>query len=130
MFCRIYFEDTDAGGIVYYVNHLKFMERARTEYLRTLGYAQSALAQSGVLFVVRSAEIAYRAPARLDDALLVSAKVVALKKASLVFTQTIVRSADQLLLCEGRFSIACVHTQTLKPRAIPEVLQALFQKTQ
>lgn len=69
--CRVYYEDTDAGGIVYYVNYLKFMERARTERLRELGFAQSALAGEDLLFVVHSSEARYHAPARLDDELLV-----------------------------------------------------------
>ena len=74
--CRVYFEDTDAGGIVYYVNYLKFMERARTERLRTLGFAQSQLAEEGLLFVVHSVNARYLAPAKLDDWLLVSAEVI------------------------------------------------------
>ena len=74
--CRVYYEDTDAGGIVYYVNYLKFMERARTERLRELGFAQSQLAGEDLLFVVHSSEARYHAPARLDDELLVSAEVI------------------------------------------------------
>jgi 4-hydroxybenzoyl-CoA thioesterase len=74
--CRVYYEDTDAGGIVYYVNYLKFMERARTERLRELGFAQSQLAGEDLLFVVHSSEARYHAPARLDDELLVSAGMI------------------------------------------------------
>ncbi len=124
--CRVYFEDTDAGGIVYYVNYLKFMERARTERLRSLGYAQSQLAEEGLLFVVHSVEARYRAPARLDDALQVSAEVVEVNRASLRFQQQVRRVADDVLLCEGQFLVACVRADNLKPRAIPAALRAAF----
>ena len=124
--CRVYYEDTDAGGIVYYVNYLKFMERARTECLRELGFFQSALACEGLLFVVHSAEARYHAPARLDDELLVSAEVIALNRASLRFRQQVRRAADDVLLCEGQFMVACVRTDNLKPRAIPQTLRLAF----
>ncbi len=124
--CRVYFEDTDAGGIVYYVNYLKFMERARTERLRDLGFLQSTLAEEGLLFVVHSAEARYHAPARLDDELLVSAEVVELNRASLRFRQQVRRAADDVLLCEGQFMVACVRADNLKPRAIPQALHAAF----
>ncbi|WP_426117801.1 tol-pal system-associated acyl-CoA thioesterase [Pseudomonas sp. DSP3-2-2] len=124
--CRVYYEDTDAGGIVYYVNYLKFMERARTERLRELGFAQSALAGENLLFVVHSSEARYHKPARLDDELLVSAEVIELNRASLRFKQQVRRAADGVLLCEGQFLVACVRADSLKPRAIPEALRAAF----
>ncbi|MVW75327.1 tol-pal system-associated acyl-CoA thioesterase [Pseudomonas xionganensis] len=124
--CRVYFEDTDAGGIVYYVNYLKFMERARTERLRDLGFFQSTLAEEGLLFVVHSAEARYHAPAKLDDELLVSAEVIELNRASLRFRQQVRRAADDVLLCEGQFLVACVRADNLKPRAIPQALRAAF----
>ncbi|MEX6500929.1 tol-pal system-associated acyl-CoA thioesterase [Pseudomonas sp. 25A3E] len=124
--CRVYYEDTDAGGIVYYVNYLKFMERARTERLRDLGFAQSALVGEGLLFVVHSAEARYHAPARLDDELLVSAQVIELNRASLRFRQQVRRVVDDVLLCEGQFLVACVRADNLKPRAIPESLRTAF----
>jgi 4-hydroxybenzoyl-CoA thioesterase len=124
--CRVYYEDTDAGGIVYYVNYLKFMERARTECLRDLGYFQSRLVGENLLFVVHSVEARYRAPARLDDELLVSAEVTELNRASLRFTQQIRLAADDTLLCEGQFLVACVRADSLKPRAIPQALHAAF----
>jgi len=124
--CRVYYEDTDAGGIVYYVNYLKFMERARTERLRELGFAQSALAGENLLFVVHSSEARYHKPARLDDELLVSAEVIELNRASLRFKQRVRRAADATLLCEGQFLVACVRADSLKPRAIPEALRAAF----
>ena len=126
---RVYYEDTDAGGIVYYVNYLKFMERARTERLRALGFAQSQLAGENLLFVVHSAEARYRAPARLDDELVVSAEVEELNRASLRFRQQVRRASDSALLCEGRFLVACVRADNLKPRAIPEALRAAFAGT-
>ncbi|MBZ9665315.1 tol-pal system-associated acyl-CoA thioesterase [Pseudomonas chaetocerotis] len=128
--CRVYYEDTDAGGIVYYVNYLKFMERARTERLRELGYAQSTLAGEGLLFVVHSAEARYHAPARLDDELVISADVIELNRASLRFRQQVRRAADDVLLCEGQFLVACVRADNLKPRAIPETLRHAFAGTQ
>ena len=124
--CRVYYEDTDAGGIVYYFNYLKFMERARTERLRSLGFAQSQLVGEDLLFVVHSSEARYHAPARLDDELLVSAEVIEMKRASLRFRQQVRRAKDDLLLCEGQFVVACVRTESLKPRSIPEGLRAAF----
>ena len=124
--CRVYYEDTDAGGIVYYVNYLKFMERARTERLRELGFAQSSMAQENLLFVVHSSEARYHKPARLDDELLVSAEVIELNRASLRFKQEVRRVADETLLCEGQFLVACVRADSLKPRAIPEALRTAF----
>ncbi len=124
--CRVYYEDTDAGGIVYYVNYLKFMERARTERLRALGLAQSQLAAENLLFVVHSAQARYLAPARLDDELEVTATVSELKRASLQFTQQVRRVADGRLLCEGQILIACVRGDTLRPRPIPGALREAF----
>lgn len=124
--CRVYYEDTDAGGIVYYVNYLKFMERARTERLRDLGFAQSQLVDENLLFVVHSAQARYHAPARLDDELAVTAEVIELNRASLRFRQQVRRVADATLLCEGQFVVACVRADSLKPRAIPEALRSAF----
>lgn len=127
--CRVYYEDTDAGGIVYYVNYLKFMERARTERLRSLGFSQSQLVGEDLLFVVHSSEARYHSPARLDDELLVTADVIELKRASLRFMQQVRRAKDDLLLCEGQFVVACVRTESLKPRPIPDALRTAFAGT-
>ncbi|MDF2641181.1 MAG: 4-hydroxybenzoyl-CoA thioesterase [Pseudomonas sp.] len=124
--CRVYYEDTDAGGIVYYVNYLKFMERARTERLRELGFSQSEMAKENLLFVVHSSEARYHKPARLDDELLVSADVIELNRVSLRFKQQIRRASDATVLCEGQFLVACVRADSMKPRAIPEALRAAF----
>ncbi|RED02005.1 tol-pal system-associated acyl-CoA thioesterase [Ectopseudomonas oleovorans] len=124
--CRVYYEDTDAGGIVYYVNYLKFMERARTERLRALGYAQSELARDGLLFVVHSSEARYHAPARLDDELLIGAEVVEAKRASLRFHQEVRRAKDDVLLCEGWVTVACVRADSFRPRAMPEAMRTVL----
>lgn len=127
---RVYYEDTDAGGIVYYVNYLKFMERARTECLRSLGFAQSQLAGENLLFVVHSAEARYHAPARLDDELFITAEVIELNRASLRFRQQVRRVTDDALLCEGQFVVACVRAENLKPQVIPAALRAAFAAVQ
>lgn len=120
---RIYIEDTDAAGIVYYVNYLKFMERARTEMLRHLDFGHY-LHYDDFLFVVRSANVRYRQPAKMDDALQVSATLLKRGKASLLFAQTVERDGE--LLCEAEISIACVDKTTLKPRSLPTRLIALL----
>ena len=102
------------------------MERARTESLRQLGFAQSQLVNENMLFVVHSSEARYNAPARLDDELQVSAEVVELNRASLRFKQQVRRVVDNVLLCEGHFVVACVRADSLKPRAIPQELRAAF----
>ena len=102
------------------------MERARTERMRASGFAQSQLDGENLLFVVHSAEARYLAPARLDDELSVSAEVVELNRASLVFRQQVRRISDDTLLCEGRITVACVRADSFKPRAIPEALRAAF----
>lgn len=121
---RVYIEDTDAGGIVYYVNYLKFMERARTEYLRTLGYQHYALADDNFQFVVHSANVQYRHPARIDDALQVTARLEKLGKATLLFDQQVLRGNE--LLCQAAIKVACVTADTLKPTGIPAALYKKF----
>jgi 4-hydroxybenzoyl-CoA thioesterase len=122
---RVYFEDTDAGGIVYYVNYLKFMERARTELVRSLGFDQSVLQRENVIFVVHSVSARYHAPARLDDELDITAEVVELKRASLKFRQQVSRT-DNTLLCEGEVTVACVSADRYRPRMIPDALTQAF----
>lgn len=121
---RVYIEDTDAGGIVYYVNYLKFMERARTEYLRTLGYQHYALADDNFQFVVHSANVQYRQPARIDDALQVTARLKKLGKATLLFDQQVLRGST--LLCQADIKVACVAADTFKPTGIPAALYKKF----
>jgi acyl-CoA thioester hydrolase len=118
---RVYYEDTDAGGVVYYANYLKFMERARSEWLRSLGFEQDVLAQEqGLLFVVRSVEVDYLRPARFNDALTVSAEIAHCGRASLSFAQDICR--DDVVLCRGKVKIASVDAQRFRPRQVPEAM--------
>ena len=121
---RVYYEDTDAGGVVYHANYLKFMERARTEFLRRLGYSQQQLAQTGVLFVVHSNSTKYLAPERLDDELSISARVSLLKRSRLEFSQQVCKTTDGTLLCQADFVIACINSNTFKPCAMPKELFA------
>ena len=116
---RVYYEDTDAGGVVYYANYLKYLERARTEWLRQLGFGQDALMrQSGILFAVRRVEIDYLLPARLDDELMVELEVAAAGRASLTFAQRIVR-LPQTELCRALVKIACLDSDSFRPSPIP-----------
>ncbi len=126
---RVYYEDTDAGGVVYYANYLKFFERARTERLRALGVEQDEIRSScGVLFAVRSVQAEYLKPARFNDALLVTAEVKELKRASLVFDQEIRRgSPDGEKLCEANIRVVCLSDGDLRPAAIPGFLLELIK---
>ena len=122
---RIYWEDTDAGGIVFYANYLKFFERARTEWLRHLGVEQQALRQAtGGMFVVSETQVKYHRPAQLDDLLRVTARMGEAGRASLVIEQQAWR--DTTLLCEGSIRIGWVDAASLKPARIPSsVLERL-----
>ena len=114
---RVYIEDTDAGGIVYYVNYLKFMERARTEFLRSLGFGKAGANKEGFQFVVHSAEIDYKKPAKLDDLLDVTARVLTASGASILFAQEVRR--DGQLLSSAKVKIACVEGASMRPLPIP-----------
>lgn len=122
---RVYWEDTDAGGIVFYANYLKFFERARTEWLRHLGIEQQQLRETtGGLFVVSETSLKYHRPAKLDDLLKVTAEITQAGQASLVLFQQAWRG--DTLLCEGSIRIGWVNDQSLKPARIPvSVLKAL-----
>jgi tol-pal system-associated acyl-CoA thioesterase len=134
---RVYIEDTDAGGIVYYVNYLKFMERARTEYLRSLGFGKEYIFNQQLMFVVHSLNCDYLKPAQLDDELLVTADIIEQGKSYMLMEQCVYRFAmvngavtteERELLCKGAVKIACVESSTVKPRRIPqELLLALSQ---
>lgn len=118
---RIYWEDTDAGGVVFYANYLKFFERARTEWLRSLGFAQEALrAQTGAIFIVSQTTVRYLRPARLDDLLTVTVDVQHAGQASMTVAQVAWRGDERL--AEGDIRIGCVDAQTFRPRRIPEPL--------
>ena len=122
---RVYIEDTDAGGIVYYVNYLKFMERARTEFLRTLGYQHYSLAEEDFQFVVHSCAVRYLKPARIDDALSVTAGLSKAGRVALDFVQQVWRGEE--LLCEAQVKVACVRASDMRPRGLPATLQAAMQ---
>jgi acyl-CoA thioester hydrolase len=118
---RVYYEDTDAGGVVYYANYLKFMERARTEWLRSLGFEQDQLLQQdGIIFAVRQVELDYHQPARFNDALEIHARLARKGRASLTFHQEVIRPSDAQLLCRGNIKIACVDMKTMSPTPIPK----------
>ena len=119
---RVYWEDTDAGGIVFYANYLKFFERARTEWLRSKGVHQQALKTStGGMFVVTDTTLTYKLPARLDDELLVTAHITQAGRASMQLKQEAYKVAgdDKTLLCEGTIRIGWVNAGTLQPARIP-----------
>jgi len=115
---RVYYEDTDAGGIVYYANYLKFFERARTEWLRELGIEQDVLLEQNIGFVVKRVEMDNDLPARFNQLLSVESQIVELKRASLVFQQQIINQNNNSLV-RARVKVACVNLKQMKPIAIP-----------
>ncbi len=119
---RVYIEDTDAGGIVYYVNYLKFIERARTEFMRTLGMDRSAIFNEQMMFVVSDMAVDYRQPARLDDELVATAALRQVGGASLKLRQTVCRGGA--LLVDAAVTLACVSPEHLTPRRIPKDMLA------
>ncbi|HVL75767.1 MAG TPA: tol-pal system-associated acyl-CoA thioesterase [Noviherbaspirillum sp.] len=124
---RVYYEDTDTGGVVFYANYLKFFERARTEWLRAAGIGQQQLAEThGAIFVVKHTEVDYHAPAKLDDELKLSVVVERLGRASVQFIQEAwrIQGAQADLLATGRIRVGCVDTATFRPRPIPDTVLA------
>lgn len=130
---RVYWEDTDAGGIVFYANYLKFFERARTEWLRALGIEQQRLRDEvGGMFVVTHTQLQYHRPARLDDLLLVTARVVEAGRASMTIEQTALLKPQQgdgpaELLCSGTIRIGWVDDRLLRPQRIPSAVMAALK---
>lgn len=119
---RVYYEDTDAGGVVYYANYLKFMERARSEWLRKLGFEQDQLLRKeGLVFAVRKVSLEYLKPARFNDLLSVSVKIVDQGAASIDFDQGISDQSGNML-CQGSIKIVCVDAISLRPRPLPGVI--------
>lgn len=114
---RVYIEDTDAGGIVYYVNYLKFMERSRTEFMRSLGYGKDAIFNHGLMFVVRDMAIRYLRPAQLDDLLEATVRLVDLGGASLTLEQEVRRGAE--VLAVATVTVACVERNGVRPQRLP-----------
>ena len=124
---RVYYEDTDAGGVVYHARYLAFFERARTEMLRNKGINQQSLLAENLGFVVRSMTIDFIKGARLDDQLEVETEVVEIKRASLLFQQRLVDLQGNLL-CGATALIACVDTSKMKPKALPKSIVAEFKQ--
>lgn len=123
---RVYIEDTDAGGIVYYVNYLKYFERARTELIRSMGVDKTAVMEDGSVFVVTSASIDYLMPARLDDEIVARAKVIGAGGASIVFEQEVLRGDE--VLARGKVTAALTDGKTGRPRRMPMNLRAALKE--
>lgn len=122
---RVYYEDTDAAGVVYYANYLKYMERVRTEWVRNLGCELDELRrQAGLLFAVRRAEVEYLRPAWFNDMLVVTLDPIAYGGASMDMAHEVRREADATLCCRARIKIVCVNEKTMRPGRIPEQLRA------
>ena len=126
---RVYIEDTDAGGIVFYGNYLKFFERARTDFLRSVGIEQSVTIENNLIFVVRRIAVDYKLPARLDDVLTVSCAVKSIRPTRVVFAQTANRSNDGANLVKAEVEVVAISMDTLKPRALPDTLLKTLHMT-
>lgn len=126
---RVYYEDTDAGGVVFYANYLKFFERARTEWLRELDVQQSALVETEArMFVVHSLDMSYRKPARLDDLITIRSRITQVGRASIHFEQRAERDGE--LLAHGNIQICCVDAMNLRPKALPAVVREKLEPIQ
>jgi acyl-CoA thioester hydrolase len=127
---RVYYEDTDAGGVVYHASYLRFLERARTEWLRAQGWSQERLRQeAGIGFVVASMSIDFMRPARLDDELLATVLVAGRRRVSLDFEQTLVSAADpSRVFVRATAHVACVNLTNMKPHRVPENLAAPIEQ--
>lgn len=124
---RVYYEDTDTGGVVYYANYLKFFERGRTEWLRSLGVDQRELAaREAIMFVVKQASIEYHHPAHLDDQIDITTHIAKIGAASISFEQSAQRDGRQLV--DGRIVVCAVHAQTFKPTRLPSSLRTLLEE--
>ena len=125
---RVYYEDTDAGGVVYYANYLKFYERCRTEYLRELGFEQDQLInEHRIVFVVRHVDVDYLRPALFNDELIVNLKVVKMTKVSFVFEQTVVAKRDlETVINKAKITVVCVDKTAFRATAIPDAIKNQF----
>lgn len=123
---KVYYEDTDAQGVVYYANYLKFFERARTEYLRAVGYEQMELMGAGIIFVVRGVEMKLHKPARLDDNIIVRTQLIKLGKVSFDFKQT--ASVEDITIAEANIKCGSLDPNTFKPSSLPEYLHKGMKK--
>lgn len=121
---RVYYEDTDAAGVVYYANYLKFMERARTEWLRSLGFQQDTLKdKENIVFVVRKVEVDYHRPARFNQQLCISVEVIELGNAKLICKQIVKAVESEDILVSGQVTLACVNADTFRPTRIPTIIK-------
>jgi len=125
---RVYWEDTDAGGVVYHTNYIKFMERARTEWLRVRGFVQSELQREDLVFAVYGLQLQFIKPARLDDLLQVEVRLKLCRRASFTVSQRILHASTSDELCRGEVEIACLDAQQFRPRAIPQALLSEIQR--
>jgi acyl-CoA thioester hydrolase len=124
---RVYYEDTDAAGVVYYANYLKFFERARTEWLRARGFEQDMMREAhGVVFVVSRLQVDYQRPAKFNDALRVSCEMRKCGAASMSFHQVAERTSDQIPLSQATVQIVCVDADSFKPTPIPNAMRSYF----
>jgi acyl-CoA thioester hydrolase len=123
---RVYIEDTDAGGIVFHAKYLHYMERARTEWVRSCGVGLRAGLADNISYVVQRLGIHYAVPAKLDDELLVTAEPVAYGRVWMNFRQRVIRASDRQLLCDGEVRVACVSLSTGRPRRLPDNMQELL----
>ena len=120
---RVYYEDTDSGGVVYYANYLKFMERARTEMLRSFGFEQYRLIKElGIIFAVHSLSVQYKKPAVFNEELIVKTIINDCGRASFYFSQSVIRASDETLLCLAEIKVACINAENFTPMAIPEMM--------
>lgn len=120
---RVYYEDTDSGGVVYYANYLKFIERGRTEYLRNLGFEQDALIEKyAIIFAVKSIEAQYQLPARFNDLLTVQTLIKKINQASLIFSHKIMNLEKNKVLFKAKITVACLHVDSFKPCGIPPII--------
>jgi len=127
---RVYIEDTDAGGIVFHAKYLHYMERARTEWVRSHGVGLRAGLNDNISYVVQKMNIHYRAPARLDDQLLVQVEATGFSRVWMGFNEKVLKADTRELLCEADVRVACVALDTGKPRRLPEDMMEILQNTQ
>ena len=121
---RVAYQDTDSGGVVYYANYLGFMERSRNEYLREMGRSIGQYQEAGIFFIVVEVNLKYKAPAVLDDMLVIETAIIEDRRSSVVFEQKVIREEDGTVLVEGAIKVACIN-ERMKPTRIPDELRGL-----
>lgn len=126
---RVYIEDTDAGGIVFHAKYLHYMERARTEWIRSQGFSLRAGLEHNISYVVQRMNVNFRAPAKLDDELLVTAEPVGSSRVRMTFRQQVLRASSRQLLCDAEVRVACIALDSGKPRRLPEDMQEILRNS-